>query len=103
MVELYAAKPLRAELNASNKKELEALADNVLKSISAAIQEIDSLQAYFFNSTELSNYLHSKGINIRYLGHIYEYLQTPFQKQFLLSEIAARTCKTLLRKTVQDL
>jgi hypothetical protein len=58
---------------------------------------------FFFNSKELSEYVHSRGINVRYLGHIYRYLKTQVQREVVMSELAARCCKTLLRKTVQDL
>jgi hypothetical protein len=55
------------------------------------------------NSRELSKYLHSKGINIRYLGHIYSHLKSNFQKRILMTEMAARCCKSLFKKTIQDL
>ena len=40
---------------------------------------------------------------MRYLGHIHDYVTLPFQQEFLLANMAARTVKTLLRKTLQDL
>lgn len=42
-------------------------------------------------------------MNVRYLGHIYEHSSTTFQKRVLMSEIAARSCKSLFRKTLQDI
>lgn len=55
------------------------------------------------SSSELSEWLHERGISLRYLGHIYQHLQTPFQRRLLMSEIAARCCKNLMRKTIQDI
>jgi len=55
------------------------------------------------NSRELNKYFHSKGINIRYLGHIYSHLKVNFQKRIFMTEMAARSCKSLLKKTLQDL
>lgn len=40
---------------------------------------------------------------MRYLGHLYQHLTTPFQQRVLMSEMAARSCKALFRKTLQDL
>lgn len=40
---------------------------------------------------------------MRYLGHIYEGLTTNFAKRILMSEMAARSVKTLFRKTIQDI
>lgn len=67
------------------------------------IAEIDSLSVYFFSSSQLGEYLHGKGVNVRYLGHICEHVGTAFQKRVLMSEIAARSCKWLFRKTLQDI
>ena len=40
---------------------------------------------------------------MRYLGYIYEYLTPGFQKDLFMTEMAARSCKALFRKTLQDL
>jgi hypothetical protein len=40
---------------------------------------------------------------MRYLGHIYRHVSLPFQRRVLMSEIGARCCKALLRKTMQDI
>ena len=49
----------------------------------------------------LTNEVHRHGINIRHLGRVRKELQkendTPFKKQFILIEIAARTAKNHLR------
>lgn len=75
----------------------------MLKVVSEMIEEIDSLSVYFLDSRELGDYFHRKGVNLRYLGHLYEHLSTSFQKRVVMSEMAARSCKTLFRKTLQDL
>lgn len=64
--------------------------------------EVDNLQAFFFSSGELSNYLHGKGINLRYLSHLYECLKLSMQKEFVMTEMAVRSCKSLFRKALQD-
>lgn len=40
---------------------------------------------------------------MRYLGHLFERVGTGFQKRVLMSEMAARSCKSLFRKTLQDI
>jgi hypothetical protein len=86
-----------------HQKELENLAKVLMDKLNECIDELDSLSVYFMNSQELSHFLHSKGVNIRYLGHIYSHLKTNFQKRIIMTEIASRSCKLLLRKTVQDI
>lgn len=65
--------------------------------------EIDSLGVCFLGSQQLGEYLHGRGVNVRYLGHLYERVRTAFQKRVLMSEMAARSCKSLFRKTLQDI
>ena len=43
------------------------------------------------------------GINIRYLYSIYENTNMSFIKGIVASEIMARTCKNIVRKTLQDI
>ena len=64
---------------------------------------LDDMTYFYVDSEDFSEMLHSKGINMRYLGLIYEYASLPFTKSCILAEIAARTCKTLFRKTIQDI
>jgi hypothetical protein len=99
---LNKSKPI-SKLAERPASDAEKLSKNLLKALSEAIIEIDSLSVYFFNSKELGEYLHEKGLNLRYLGHIYENLTTPFQRRLIMSEIAARSCKSLFRKTIQDI
>ena len=40
---------------------------------------------------------------MRYLGYIYDYLNAGFQKDLFMTEMAARSCKALFRKTLQDI
>lgn len=46
--------------------------------------------------------MHEVGINVRYLGSIYNKITDQFVKSQLLSEMAARTVKSFLSKTLQD-
>jgi hypothetical protein len=64
---------------------------------------MDAFRVYFLNSAEFSLFLHTKGVNIRYTGHLYSNLKALFQKRFVMTEMAARSCKALFRKTLQDL
>ena len=73
-----------------------------MKAIADTVIELDNLHVFFYNSEEFSEYLHSKGISIRYLGYIYDQLKMGFQKKIIMSEMAARCCKNLHRKTFQD-
>lgn len=47
--------------------------------------------------------MHEMGINIRYLGLIYENSTLAFTKSYIMSEMAARASKALYRKTFQDI
>lgn len=47
--------------------------------------------------------MHGNGVNMKYLGLIYEHSTLSFTKSFIISEIAARMCKALFRKTLQDI
>ena len=57
--------------------ELDQLSKGMLKVLSEVILDIDSLQVYFLNSKEMSRYLHSRGVNIRYIGSYTSTLTTP--------------------------
>jgi hypothetical protein len=86
-----------------HSKELGNLSARLLAAIVEAVSELDSLAVYFMNPEELSDFFHGKGINLRYLGQVYDYLKTTFQRRILMSEMAARSCKGLFRKTLQDI
>lgn len=47
--------------------------------------------------------MHEMGINIRYLGLIYENSTLAFTRSYIMSEMAARASKALYRKTFQDI
>lgn len=64
---------------------------------------MNSLEVYFINSQELSDYLHLHGINIRHLRYLLDNVTTEYQGKILLAEMASRSCKSLLRKTMQDI
>lgn len=82
---------------------MEKLSQNILIPLSALISSLDFLEFYFIHPRELSSKMHEMGVNIRYLGSIYENCTLSFTRGCIISEIAARTCKALFRKTIQDL
>ena len=47
--------------------------------------------------------MHDYGINMRYLGLMYDHCSLKFIKSYLMSEMAARATKSLFRKTIQDI
>lgn len=51
--------------------DADKVSKNILKVISEMIVEVDALGVYFLSSQEVSDYFHAKGINMRYLGHLY--------------------------------
>lgn len=51
---------------------------------------------------ELSRYMHSYGINIRYLGVLLEKTKVAWLKELLMSEICARSAKKFLNFDLQD-
>jgi hypothetical protein len=46
--------------------------------------------------------MHEKGVNMRYLYLVYDNSKLNFTRTYIISEIAARVCKALFRKTIQD-
>ncbi len=74
-----------------------------MEKLSHFIYRIDSLEEYFFNPQELTVILHQYGVNVRYLGLAYDNLKEEYPKRMVMTEIAARVTKHLLKKTLQDI
>ena len=66
------------------------------------IQSIESLDEVITNSLELSNLMHSNGINMRYLGFVHDNAKETWLKKIVLSEIVARSAKYFLRYDLQE-
>jgi hypothetical protein len=86
----------------SPNTELEKLSKNIHVSIAELIKELDSLTFCFVHPKELEDKMHEMGINMRYLGMIYENCKLKFIKSFIMSEMASRVARALFRKTIQD-
>jgi hypothetical protein len=63
---------------------------------------MESLDRPVANSEELSSLMHMSGLNIRYLGLLYDNAKEQWLKGLLLSEIVARAAKYFLRYDLQD-
>jgi hypothetical protein len=66
------------------------------------INTLERQDDYFTNSKELSNMLHSFGLNIRHLGLIYKQCHQLWLKRILQSELAARCIKPFFRFDMQN-
>jgi hypothetical protein len=57
---------------------------------------------YFANSKELSNMMHSFGLNMRHLGLVFRQARQPWLKKILQAELAARCIKIFFRFDMQN-
>ncbi|KAJ3314956.1 hypothetical protein HDV04_004756 [Boothiomyces sp. JEL0838] len=88
-----------------SRREIEVNDDELLKAarflrenwIPAFVSSIDSLDICPYDSYSLTNEMHKKGINMRYLGLIYQLSTVPFVKSMTLVEMVARICKQIYR------
>lgn len=63
--------------------------------IPSFIKSLDNMDIRPFDSPSLTNEMHLKGINMRYLGFICSTCTIPFIRTMTLVEMIARVCKTL--------
>ena len=89
----------------ASKKEIEVNNDECMQAarflrenwIPAFVKDLDNMEICPFDSESLTKSLHSRGINIRYLGFICTISKIPFIRSLVLVEILARACKVLFR------
>lgn len=60
------------------------------------------MEFYYLHPEELAEFFHREGVNVRYMGLAFDNLSEGYAKKMLMTEIAARVVKLLVRKTVQD-
>lgn len=90
------------KISKSPNAELEKLSQKILIPITKLIKELDGLMFCFVHPKQLEEKMHDMGINMRYLGLIYENCTLKFVKTYIMSEMAARAARALYRKTIQD-
>jgi hypothetical protein len=66
-------------------------------------RHLDSLADIPFDSCSLTSFLHSRGVNCRQLGILYQLSATRTVKQLLLVEALARTFKHIFTRTLRNL
>jgi hypothetical protein len=88
--------------NKPELKTLEVLSNSLSIRINEAVNMLNQGSFYFVNPSELTQYLHNRGINIRNLKEIYTKLSDPFIRSLIASEMMSRSIKVFLRKTLQS-
>lgn len=64
---------------------------------------LDELDNIAWDSFMLTSFLHSHGVNCRYIGKIYQYSRSMFIQQILLIEMIARSFTCLLQRSLRSL
>jgi hypothetical protein len=67
------------------------------------IQQLDTMSALPMDSFGLTEFLHSHGVNIRFLGDIYKRSCAPHVKDLVLCEAISRCTKSLLNQSLRNL
>jgi hypothetical protein len=91
-------KPLEPVVNwirAASQQREELIPDVVLK--------LDMMTAVPIDSYGFTAFLHSHGVNIRYLGDLYARSKMPHVKDLILCEAISRACKTVFNHTLRKL
>ena len=73
------------------------------KVIPNVAHELDTMSVLPLDSFGLTEYLHSHGVNIRYIGKIYKMSKAPHVKDLLLCEAVARCVKSLLNQSLRNI
>ncbi|KAI8895724.1 translation initiation factor eIF3 subunit 135-domain-containing protein [Globomyces pollinis-pini] len=89
----------------ASRREIDINDDELMKAsrflrenwIPSFVRSLDNLEFCPFDSLSLTNEMHRKGINMRYLGLIYRLSTIPFVRNMSLVEMVARICKQLFR------
>lgn len=78
------------------------IAKSIPERAATLILEMESLDRPLTNSEELSTLLHHSGLNMRYLGLLFDNAKEQWLKGILLAEIVARAAKYFLRYDLED-
>jgi hypothetical protein len=63
------------------------------------VKELDMLEMLLIDSQTVTKEMHSRGINIRYLGVVAELTKLPHVRDTMVVEMVARAAKEILRGT----
>jgi len=63
--------------------------------------KLDDLLAMPLDSYGVTQYLHRQGLNCRHMGGLFSLCKNPSSRYILLSEIVARSCKTILFQSLR--
>jgi hypothetical protein len=67
------------------------------------VKKLDSLTVLPLDTYGLTKFLHSHGVNIRYLGDIYWRTKMPHIKDLILCEVISRSCKMILNQSMKNI
>ena len=73
------------------------------KVVPQVTQQLDSLSVLPLDSFAFTEFLHSHGVNMRFLGKIYHISQAPHVKDLVLCEAISRCVKNLLNQTLRNI
>lgn len=67
------------------------------------VEILDNLQTIPIDSDSLTDFLHSHGVNMRYLSHVAVISNVPHIIEICVNEMLARTCKNILNEKLSEL
>lgn len=88
-------KPVLQWIRAAASLREDLIPDIVLK--------LDSMTSIPLDTFGFTRFLHSHGVNMRYLGDIYLRIEMPHIKDLILCEAICRSCKTLLNQSLKNI
>lgn len=82
-----------------------ALLNNIIPSFSNQLHEFISINQLENNPSLLCEIIHKEGINLRFLGLIYENISSDFEflKNYIIAEILARSLKNFINKKMREI
>ena len=97
-------------MSGGSKREIDTNNDECMQAarflrenwIPSFVKNLDNMDLCPFDSESLTRALHSKGINLRYLGYICTISKIPFVRTLVLVEMVSRACKILFRTKFRD-
>lgn len=82
--------------------ELHEAAKKLQGKVDGILDEWQALDAVVMSSKEVEDLFHRHGVNIRYLGEVYDKASVPLVRKICMSEIASRSAKVVFRASVQE-
>lgn len=92
-------------IDAKEIKNANALLNNVVPVFSNHIHELISIPQLESNPSLLCEVLHREGINLRFLGIVYQHISSGFKflQYYVAAEILSRSLKKLINKKIREI